>query len=34
MFNIFGEKDSIVQWNDECEQAFIRLKDALTSPGR
>jgi hypothetical protein len=28
------EKDSIFQWNDECEQAFIRLKDALTSPGR
>ena len=28
------EKGSIFQWNDECEQAFIRLKDALTSPGR
>jgi hypothetical protein len=22
------------QWNDECEQTFIRLKDVLTSPGR
>jgi uncharacterized protein YqiB (DUF1249 family) len=21
------EKGSIFQWNDECEQAFIRLKD-------
>jgi hypothetical protein len=28
------EKGSIFQWNDECEQAFIRLKDVLTSPGR
>jgi hypothetical protein len=28
------EKGSIFQWNDECERAFIRLKDALTSPGR
>jgi hypothetical protein len=27
-------KGSIFQWNDECEQAFIRLKDVLTSPGR
>jgi hypothetical protein len=26
------EKGSRFQWNDECEQAFIRLKDALTSP--
>jgi len=26
------ENDSRFQWNDECEQAFIRLKDALTSP--
>jgi hypothetical protein len=24
----------IFQWNDECEQAFIRLKNILTSPGR
>ena len=28
------EKGSIFQWNDECEQIFIRLKDVLTSPGR
>ena len=28
------EKGSIFQWNDECEQTFIRLKDVLTSPGR
>ena len=28
------DKGSIFQWNDECEQAFIRLKDVLTSPGR
>ena len=28
------DKGSRFQWNDECEQAFIRLKDALTSPGR
>jgi hypothetical protein len=28
------EKGSIFQWNDECEQAFIRLKDVLTYPGR
>ena len=28
------DKGSIFQWNDECEQAFIRLKNALTSPGR
>jgi hypothetical protein len=28
------EKGSIFQWNDECEQVFIRLKDVLTSPGR
>ena len=28
------EKGSIFQLNDECEQAFIRLKDVLTSPGR
>jgi hypothetical protein len=28
------EKGSIFQWNDECEQAFIRPKDVLTSPGR
>jgi len=26
------EKGSRFQWNDECEQSFIRLKDALTSP--
>ena len=28
------DKASRLQWNDECEQAFIRLKEALTSPGR
>jgi hypothetical protein len=28
------EKGSIFQWNDECEQVFIRLKDVLTSPCR
>ena len=28
------DKGSRFQWNDACEQAFIRLKDALTSPGR
>ena len=28
------DKGSIFQWNDECEQGFIRLKDPLTSPGR
>ena len=28
------EKGSIFQWNDECKQTFIRLKDVLTSPGR
>jgi hypothetical protein len=28
------DKGSRFQWNDECEQAFIRLKEALTSPGR
>jgi hypothetical protein len=26
------EKGSRFQWNDECEQAFIRSKDALISP--
>ena len=28
------EKGSTFQWNEECEQAFIRLKDVLTSPDR
>ena len=28
------EKGSIFQWNDECEQTFIMLKDVLTYPGR
>ena len=26
------EKGSRFQWNDECELAFIRSKDALISP--
>ena len=28
------DKGSIFQWNDECKQTFIRVKDVLTSPGR
>ena len=27
------DKGSRFQWNDECQLAFIRLKDALTSLG-
>ena len=33
-FHKLCDKGSIFQWNDECEQVCIRLKDVLTSPGR